>query len=538
MTREGFIRRLRPACFAVALVVALSVTATALATSAGNEYRGPTTPIRPSSSVTPAIIPIPYPLPMFSNAIPNLADWSVFNMGTADWGLQPVYTSAPYSAGIAGYGNNEDAYLQLIETLDLSDSAYYELQFSYHTAWSGGQDRLISWAGDSWPVQAAYYSDTGTWASSSIDLSDHMGDPTVGLMFGIRTDGSGSGGHAYLDDVKVWKHNRARRIAGSTRYSTAVEAARLGFDSDNDRNNVTEWKNVNDIIIASGEDRAAADPLAAAGLVWAYNAPLFLVSSTSVPAEVKQAVAEIRQQHGPGVGVHIVGGTTSVPDARFTELSAAVGGGLDKDRILATGGRYDLAAAIGDRVKGIRASRGLNSDVVLVANGADSTKFFDALALSAISAREGYPIALVSATAVPAQTQTFLDGYTPTRTIIGGGPATVSDTVKGKLGAQRWSGNTRYTTALVIANHAVTEGWLTRENLCVASKLPDALTAGSNVPYRWGGALILTDGAIMTPETGTWIGTFETSTKRCFVFGGSKSISSITLANIASKLPY
>ncbi|MDH4140854.1 MAG: cell wall-binding repeat-containing protein, partial [Coriobacteriia bacterium] len=194
----------------------------------------------------------------------------------------------------------------------------------------------------------------------------------------------------------------AERVAGQSRYSTAVAVARKGYDPDGDKS----WPGVDHVVIASGEDRAAADPLAAAGLCWAYDAPLFLVSSKSVSQEVKQAVNEIVTANGPTV-VHVVGGPVSVPDPRYTELESAVLGTLHKDRVLATGGRYDLAAAIAQRVKSVAQSNPAKDmpPAVLIANGADSTKFFDALALSAISAGKGCPILLVSADSIPSATR-------------------------------------------------------------------------------------------------------------------------------------
>ncbi|TLM79415.1 MAG: hypothetical protein FDZ75_08860, partial [Actinobacteria bacterium] len=60
----------------------------------------------------------------------------------------------------------------------------------------------------------------------------------------------------------------APRLDGENRYSTAVEIAKEGFPG---------WEGVDTVVIASGDDRAAADPLAASGLCWLYDAPLLLV---------------------------------------------------------------------------------------------------------------------------------------------------------------------------------------------------------------------------------------------------------------------
>ncbi|MDH4140369.1 MAG: cell wall-binding repeat-containing protein [Coriobacteriia bacterium] len=307
----------------------------------------------------------------------------------------------------------------------------------------------------------------------------------------------------------------AERVAGSTRYSTAVAAARKGYDPWGNKS----WDGATDVIIASGEDRAAADPLAAAGLCWAYDAPLFLVSSTSVPAEVKQAVQEIVTANG-AVTVHLVGGKVSVPDARYAELDAAVSGTLSKHRVLATGSRYDLAAKIAQIVVATADSDPAKDlpPAVLVANGADPTKFFDALALSPISAAKGCPIVLTSASSLPSPSANAIKNLGFNYAIIGGGPNTVGanvmnavDDIVDDVGGvtQRWYGQSRYTTATTIAEKAQAKGWLDFLHIGVAAKLPDALAGGSAVG-RLGGVLVLTRGDALTSTTAAFLEKWDT----------------------------
>lgn len=312
------------------------------------------------------------------------------------------------------------------------------------------------------------------------------------------------------------------RVAGASRFSGSVVMARSQFDPDSNGT----WPGVTDIVIASGEDRAAADPLAAAGLCGAYNAPLFLVSSAAVPSEVKNAVVEIAKSADGPVTVHIVGGSASVPDARFNDLKVAVGanGTLAKDRILGTGGRFDLSAAIARRL--MQVNDGV-PPVVLVANGMDAPKFFDALALSPIAARNGFPLLLVSRDGVPAATakvlgEMYAAGGEP-MIVVGGGPNTVSNGVLDDLGAERWAGDTRYTTAIAIADNAVANDFLTRESVGIAAKLPDALTGGAMVGLK-GGVLVLTDGATVSPATRSWLTAHRSEIVSCEVFGGTKSV--------------
>jgi putative cell wall-binding protein len=315
------------------------------------------------------------------------------------------------------------------------------------------------------------------------------------------------------------------RLAARTRFSTAVEIAKVAYPGPAGRI---------DIIIASGDDRAAADPLAASGLCWAYDAPMMLVSAARTPDEVKAAVAGAAAANGT-VTLRVVGGPVSVPDARLAELVAA-GGGPAKvkiDRIRSTGSRYDLAAAIAARMKAVRGAE--MPPVALIANGADPNTFFDALALSPIATGKGAPILLVTADTVPAATAASLNALKPTTIIVGGGPNTVRESVRASLGATRWSGRTRYDTAIAIANGAVGKGWLNRKTIGIAAKLPDALTGGTLAGVR-GGVMVLTDGTTLTPATQSWLATYKAQIAAVYVFGGPLSISDAVVNQIRNAI--
>jgi putative cell wall-binding protein len=314
------------------------------------------------------------------------------------------------------------------------------------------------------------------------------------------------------------------RLSDRTRFSTAVAIARDGFPA---------WGGVKHVVIASGDDRAAADPLAASGLCWAYDAPMLLVSAARTPDEVKVALKEIVTQNG-SITLHVVGGPISVPDARLNDIKAYVGAAnITVDRILSTGSRYDLAAAIALRMKSARSST--MPKVALFANGADPAKFFDALALSPISAGTGAPILLVTATNVPAATANAVTTLAPTTKIVGGGPLTVSNAVVTQLGATRWSGQSRYDTAIAIADGAVSKDWLTRSYVGLAAKLPDALTGGSLMGRR-DGVLLLTDGANLSAPTKTWLTSHKMSVSEVCVFGGPLSISDAVKTQVGNAL--
>lgn len=318
------------------------------------------------------------------------------------------------------------------------------------------------------------------------------------------------------------------RLAGVDRYEAAVAMARATAP--------VGWAGVDHVILASGEDRAAADPLAASGLSWAYgSAPLMLVRSSAVPSSVKVALREIAAAN-PKVVVHLVGGLSTLPAAREAEIRSSLGAYASRvsfDRVAAAD-RYSNAAAIAARMRAVRPG---GADAALVANGADPAKFFDALALAPISAATGAPVLLVSSGAVPAATMRELTARSPALTIVGGGPATVSSSVVSRLGATRWSGSDRYSTAASIASNALARGWLSPRRSAVAARLPDALAGGVLVGTA-GGPLLLTESGRLTPVTEGWLAARANETSAAWVLGGSASVSESVKSAVRAALRY
>lgn len=315
----------------------------------------------------------------------------------------------------------------------------------------------------------------------------------------------------------------ATRLSSDTRYTTAVTMA---------KRLTNDWEGVTHVILASGEDRAAADPLAASGLSWAYDgAPILITPSGSTPAAVINAIDEIVELNGE-LSIHVVGGTKSVPNARVNDILKALGGDADSvtvDRI-AGASRYDNARLIARKMAQVRPDM---PDFALVANGADVTKFFDALALSSVSAKTGAPILLVSATTVPSETKAVLKELpiSPGNIFVAGGTRTVSPTVVKQLGtteANRIAGASRYDTAVQVSQWAIENGWLTPNVVGVAAKLPDALTGGALIGTR-GGSLLVTDSRTLSDATGEYLfelapSLMEMQPTEVYILGGTNSV--------------
>lgn len=303
-------------------------------------------------------------------------------------------------------------------------------------------------------------------------------------------------------------------LGGQDRFKTAVLAARWAHP---------DWTGVKHVVIASGDDRAAPDPLAASGLCWAYNAPLMLVSQNVTPPDVVTAMKEIAAANGP-VTIHVVGGYTAVPQARIDALLAAAPGSV-AERVQATGSRYDTAAAIARRMKQVRPADFDNR--AFFANGADPAHFTDALAVAAVTRSSGAPVLLCGWNTVPTATMRAVTDLGLTDRWAVGGPAALDFSVLRKLGIEehrhRLAGKDRYFTAAQIAYRAIQDHWVAPTYVGVASKLPDALAGGAAVGSR-GGLLILTARDEVPQGTAIFFSEHEQDIETIMCFGREAAI--------------
>lgn len=318
------------------------------------------------------------------------------------------------------------------------------------------------------------------------------------------------------------------RVAASDRFATAVEVARRSYPG---------WQGVRTVVIASGDDAAAADPLSAAGLCAAYDAPLMLVSRRYVPPEVVDGLSQIAKSNGD-VTLRVVGGATSVPDARLRSIAAQVlartGARVTVVRVAGGGDRFATAAAVAREIARVRPEA---VSTVLLANGAEPRTYYDALALSAVSRASGAPVLLVGADSVPDATLQALADLAPARRFVAGGPRTVSDRVLRKVAATRWAGPDRYGTAAVVASAAEKLGWTDGRTIVVASRLPDAL-AGGALAGRSRGVLLLTAPSTLPEATGRAIASRRGVVRDTLVLGGAASVSGGVKSSVAHRLVY
>ena len=144
----------------------------------------------------------------------------------------------------------------------------------------------------------------------------------------------------------------------------------------------------------------------------------------------------------------------------------------------------------------------------------------------------GAPLLLVRPASVPAVTARELASLGVTRTIVAGGPSTVSDRVVASLpGGWRVSGADRYVTAASLAALGL-DG---RPGVCAASTRPDRflICAGSApadalaaapLAARVHAPLLLTDGSTLSSATADLLAARGGRTLQCWVVGGSATV--------------
>ncbi len=336
-------------------------------------------------------------------------------------------------------------------------------------------------------------------------------------------------GGAASAEAAPWPVEAARvsvpteRVAGANRFATAAAIAAESYPS---------WSGVSHVIVASGDDRSAADPLSSGSLCWAYDAPLLLTSSTGTPRATRAALAAIVSANTT-VTVHVVGGSASVPAARISELKRIVGKKGKVEQPWLKGDRYTTSRGIAARVRRVAADTSRTVPAaVFVANGERRSAFWDVLAVSAVSRNTGIPVLLTAGDNVPSATRAALASVPGARRIVIGGRSAVSAGVYRSVGGSaRWSGATAYGTAASVARRAAAEGWASPATFGVAVAMPDAL-AGAGLVGRAGGVLLLSDRVRISKPTWDLLSAPSAPLTKGYLLGGVKGGSAALLKEL------
>lgn len=296
------------------------------------------------------------------------------------------------------------------------------------------------------------------------------------------------------------------RVAGPTRYDTAIEIAEDAFPAGCDT-----------VVIASGV--GFADALSASGLCGACDAPLLLVPPGSLPAAVSAEIDDLGATRA-----FIVGGTKAVGASVEAALNnkPSLEGSVTR---VAGRTRYETAAMIAGRMS---SELGTDLPTAFVASG---QTYPDALATSPLAYAARIPILLTDKAYAPQETLDALGDVGVERAIIVGGPAVVGlaaqDDVEAVVGgpSERWAGGTRWETATEVAAHGEIEGWVSLDHVGVVSgrTFADALGGGVAAGAA-GGVLVLTEPYVLSEAAEIFLADANGSASTGRVYGGPAAV--------------
>lgn len=172
-------------------------------------------------------------------------------------------------------------------------------------------------------------------------------------------------------------------------------------------------KGTSTVYIASGE--VFPDALSGSAAAGGVEAPVLLVTKTSIPASVSAELARL----APNTVV-ILGGESTISQAVYADLAST----FPSVRRIGGSDRFEVSASISQD------SFPNGQSAVYIASGA---VFPDALSGSAAAIAGHSPVLLVTRDSIPASVITQLRRLTPYRIVVLGGPNTISDTVRDAL---------------------------------------------------------------------------------------------------------
>lgn len=308
------------------------------------------------------------------------------------------------------------------------------------------------------------------------------------------------------------------QVVGLDRYDVAAQLARDGHPAG--------FAGVKNVVIASGLDRSAADPLSASGIAGVYNAPLVLVRQDRpvLPTASAKVLHDIAAANPTSkIAVWIVGGPASVPEALKAQITLALGGVAHTGVYTRFTGidRYAVATGVAAHV---RAKTGTKS--CFVTNGSAPAYFWDSLAVSPVAYKMHFPILLVRSTYCAPTTLAEAQKYTA-RYVIGDATH-ISEAVRAQMGADRISGGNRADVARRFSEIAWSRGWIGLAKVAIGNKLADSLAGGITYGALGGTMLYTGDGVTkawsLSPETRQFLENYRAHVTDVHLLGGSGSI--------------
>jgi len=261
-----------------------------------------------------------------------------------------------------------------------------------------------------------------------------------------------------MDAWVQWRiDNLPDRFWGSNRYATAVAVSQETHPGGADTVYLAVGTNYPDAI--------AAGPLAASD-----NAPILLVTATTLPTQTRDELIRL----SPATVV-ILGGTAAISNDVKTAVEAAVSG-VNVQRIGGTN-RYDTARLISEAA--FPDPVGNPIETVFIVTGQN---FPDALSAASTAVVKGFGLLLVNPTSVPPVIAAELARLDPDKVLILGGTAAVSAAVEAELKAivpntTRITAPNRYALPAELSERYFTSP-VGNVMIAVGDNFPDALAGG------------------------------------------------------------
>ncbi|MER7455405.1 cell wall-binding repeat-containing protein [Micromonospora sp. NPDC126480] len=352
--------------------------------------------------------------------------------------------------------------------------------------------------------------DNPVWSPDGKTIAFNQGGALVAT---VATNGSQAAGPVTVPGAtgkpayQPRKRDRVVRLAGQTRYTTAVAVSQ------------SHWKTVADALDTREQARSVvlsrsdtfADALAGSALAVAKRGPLLMTPPTALQADTR---AEIQRVLVPGGTVYLLGS----PGALSTDVANAVKAlGFSVERLQGTD-RFGTSVAIAKEIDP-------TPDLVLLATGMN---FPDALAAGAAAGSYNTPGSPLSAVVVltndhvlPPITRSFLDTLSGTdRTLYGvGGSGWFAGSTYDPAVIEV-AGETRYETARQAAFRFF--GGQSHVGIATGTNWPDALAGGALMGLL-DGPLMLTPGTAndLGSQAAFLLGQSGGSTREVLVFGSA-----------------
>ncbi|WP_010677000.1 cell wall-binding repeat-containing protein [Bacillus timonensis] len=240
------------------------------------------------------------------------------------------------------------------------------------------------------------------------------------------------------------------RIAGKTRYDTAVSISKLG------------WENAESVVLANGTN--FPDALAGAPLSYALEAPILLVKKDTIPQSTLDEIRRLK-----ATTIYLLGGTAAISNDVVNQLKNK---GYKVTRVSGKT-RYATAREIGNQLRKMN-----TQDTAVLAYGLN---YPDALGIGGVASENGWPILFSNSTKLDNDTKQVLTNWGIKKVIIIGGTGVIKDAVAQEIAnlgisTERISGADRSETSIKVAKKFYQEdkGII----LSTSRDFPDALAGG------------------------------------------------------------